>query len=298
MAMFNMEAIAQQRALMEQKQYSNFGQGGGGNRSFGRIGTGALKPGNYRIRFLPPMLGKNPAGAYFVSTHKIEHDASQATDDTIVLSAECIPSEAEQCWLITQMLDLIDKYGVYEKLDSKALKRVIDKLKPWRRWWFPILLLAREVPAAKEGERSHYEPIPSGTPGAQWLDRVLEVNANIKLPGKIFELWDAYQKAGRHLAHPELGNDCILVVEKNKHEIKVIDPPCAIDPAMQKFIADEYPDLPDRARHWNFKEPPEIISMCQNAWWAPYFEQIGIQLSKYQQKAMPRIVPAADGSEG
>lgn len=257
----NVEALLAQKTQIEETSYKTFG--GRGEYKFNIIKIGSLRPGRYPMRFLWTEPTKNPNGCQLVSTHGVLTDPANKKK-TFFLAAECLPAN-EAYTGIAQILKKIDDNGIYKKLKAnpscKSLCKVIDDLSPWRRWWFPMMIWADEVPPEKEGDYSTYSPRADTASFPR--DCILEINFEVKIITAIWEAW----KANPRIADPDSGHTCYIVVDKNRYYLEVAPEPSPLPQEVKQFISDNYPDLPKKMKAFFYKDPAEIVGICRAQWW-------------------------------
>jgi hypothetical protein len=279
--MFNRERLKAQRESIEKNRYDKIpGYGGKDGFPFSFMKLAQLLPGNFRLRFLWPTGVKNPDGAILVATHKIERVEDGSVEDLTCLAAESMiykPDKAST-YLDDRILKQANEVNAYEQV-AKPFQRVLSKLTPWRRWWFPVLLYAKEVDGGtyvdkktKETKQGRTNYTPATEPDAKPLDRILEIDADAAFLNKIWNVWDQDE----NLLSADIGRDCILTkTGKTGYDIKAALDRSPVPRATQEWVMKNYPDLVEKMEKFYFKDHIEIVSAVQNSWWAKYFGRKG-----------------------
>jgi hypothetical protein len=260
----NSSRLLEQRKQLQAKTYTSFGKGNSAGFPFKSTRISALTPGVYTMRLLWTDPIKNPDGVHLISTHSVE----EGTKVHRFLTAECLPPEKAYNG-IDLVLDQIDKYKIYDKLknstDSNHLTKVIDKLNPWKRYWIPCFLWAKEIPGVKDGDWPTYIPEPDIF--TRPLDKVLEVNFSVKMMDALFALFERYPD----ICHHANGRNITLTVKGNRYDISVANEPSALPPDLVSFASENYPNLPVLAQKFSYKSPTEIYSLLEAQSWFPRF---------------------------
>lgn len=262
----NQSRLFENHANLQKKTYKSFGGRGNTEYPFKLLKLSALESGcAFPVRFLWPEPSKNPDGAVLISTHKI----MEKTEKREFLAAECLP-EGEGYPAIENALALIDKHGYFEILknskNTENLCPVIKDLEPWRRYWIPCYIWAKEVPPVGESKWSTY--VPSDPKVDRPLDRIMEVNASIKMVEKLFETF----RTTPDMCSASTGRNISLIKKGNSYTIDLDINIFPLEPGLIKFASDNYPDL-NRIARTGFKlhrTPTEIYTLLQAQWWFPY----------------------------
>jgi len=260
----NVDEIMKRREEAKAKTYSYGGQTGG--YTFSILGIKNLESGVFPVRFLWSDPVKNPNGMQLVSTSTVDTVVDGKKKAMRFLSPDMLaPGEGYQG--VPQVLKHLDETGKFEKMKemgdaTKTLREAVLKLIPWRRYWAPAFIWAREQAASKPGEYAKYFPTEVGA--AAPLDRVLEMNESIKLIEALAEVFRRYPD----LDDVNVGRILYIHKNGNRYSLAKVGEPTPLDPALAKFASDNYPDLPGLARKFYFHAPGELASILQSQWWA------------------------------
>jgi hypothetical protein len=274
MAMVGMNAarLREKHKELQSKTYTTMGQGGSGDYPFKMLRIRSLNPGRYRLRLLWTDPIKNPEGVLYFATHKVIEGSKETKNEVKHewLAASCLPAN-EAYTGVTQVLDLIEQYKMVDQLKAAGAQcarhcEVIKNLNPWQRYWIPAFIWAVEVPPSGDSQYSSF--VPTTSADAKPLDKILEVNFNIKMMDSLFEAFERYPDC----CDATVGRDFVLEVMRNHHyKLEAAINPSPLDLTLFQHAQENYPDLPKLCKKWNYKDPEEIYSLLASQWWFPHF---------------------------
>lgn len=291
----NINRLNQQREEAKAKAYSFSGSRNAGY-AFPLLGIKNLECGSYLMRVVWSDPVKNPDGMQIVSTSTVETMEGTKKASVRFLTPDML-APGEGYLGVQQVLKYLDESGLYEKIrekgdSTKTLRAAIDKLDAWRRYWLPVWIWAREVPPQTAGAYSTYVPT---TENERPLDRILEINENVKIVQQLFDAFTTYPSLDSARAVDGGRNLYIRVYMKGAIKVYELemDPKGCTDlaPDLCKHTSDNYPNLPELMRKFYFRAPSEIASLCQSQWWANTLKSANVIFPDHVDNSLSDLRP-------
>ncbi len=281
----NISRIQQQREEAKSKTYSYANKGS--SYAFNILGLRNCEPGTYRMRIVWQDPVKNPEGMQLVSTSTVEATENGKKKAHRFLTPDMLGA-GEGYHGVTEVLDHLEETGKFDALkemgdSTKAIREAIKKLVPWRRYWMVVFIWAEEKPADKPNEYSTFVPVTD--PLKPPLDRILEMNESIKLIDQLFSAFREFPD----IDDVNTGRDVFIKVGKNRYDLEVSKETSRLEPALARFAAENYPDLPRLMRKFYFKAPGEIASLLQSQWWAKSLASAKVYFPDHEDKSLESL---------